>query len=330
MLAALTGGLAPVAPRLLAPAAALGRVLAAPLVAAAPVPAQALAVRDGWAVAAADTEGASAYSPMPLPASPVLVNPVLVKPGDRMPAGTDAVLDPFEAMGEGPGMMALQPVTAGDGVRPGGADIAAGSVIRGAGEMLRARDLPALAAMGLESVALRLPRIRLRHADDAVAALIAAWIRAEGGDLGHEAPDLVLTDDPALEDAVRGLGARPGLGVAIGRVDGVPAVLLPPLAEDAVAGFLLLGLPALRVLSGATAPPPVRARLARKVASTVGLTELVPLAVDAAGVATPLATPLAIGALPLGALARAQALLVVPPGAEGYEAGTVIEAISLA
>lgn len=320
MRAALLGRLAPVPPLALPPAEALGRVLAAPLVAAGPVPARAMAMREGWAVAAAETEGASAYTPVPLPGPPCAVTP-----GDAMPAGTDAVLDPFGAMELGGAIAAVQEATAGDGVRPPGGDIAAGSVIRAAGERLGPRDLPALAALGVEGVTLRIPRVLLRHRDAGVAAMLAAWLRAEGADLGDGMPDLVLTDDPALEDALHGLGARPGQEAAIGRRDGVPAVLLPPLAEDAAAAFLLLGLPALRLLSGAVEPAPVRARLARKVASTVGLTELVPLALDAAGVATPLAT----GALPLGALAVAQAVLVVPPGAEGYEAGTMIEALSL-
>ncbi|WP_439552375.1 hypothetical protein [Falsiroseomonas sp.] len=320
MLAVLLRQLAPVAPRLVALPDAPGRVLASALVTAGPVPARVMALREGWAVVAAETEGAGVYAPSPLPGPAIRV-----RPGDPMPEGRDAVLDPFDAMEAGEAVMAMQEVAAGDGLRPPGADIAAGSVIRAAGERLQARDLPALAATGLESVALRIPRILLRHRDPAVAAMIEAWLRAEGAERVGDTPDLVLTDDPALEEALRGLGARPGMEAAVGRRDGVPALLLPPMAEDAAAAFLLLALPALRVLSGAPAPAPVRARLARKVASAVGITELVPLAVDTDG----MATPLAIGALPLGALARAQAVLVVPPGTEGYEAGTMIEALSL-
>ncbi|MBX9594135.1 MAG: molybdopterin biosynthesis protein, partial [Roseomonas sp.] len=118
-------------------------MLASALVAAGPVPARAMALREGWAVAAAETEGAGVYAPAPLPGPAIRV-----RPGDPMPDGRDAVLDPFDAMEAGDGVMAMQAVAAGDGVHPPGADIAAGSVIRAAGERLRARDLPALAALG--------------------------------------------------------------------------------------------------------------------------------------------------------------------------------------
>ena len=68
------------------------------------------------------------------------------------------------------------------------------------------------------------------------------------------------------------------------------------------------------------APPPRRARLAAKVASAVGLLDWVPVRQDADG----LAHPLAIGALPAGALAAADAVLAIPPGAEGHEAGAEV------
>jgi molybdopterin biosynthesis enzyme len=97
-------------------------------------------------------------------------------------------------------------------------------------------------------------------------------------------------------------------------------LLLPDRAEDALAAWWLLGRPLLRHLAGAAASPPREARLARKVASAIGLAELVPLRFTEPGVVQ----PLAVGALPLGILATADALLVVPPGAEGYEAGSMI------
>jgi molybdopterin molybdotransferase len=319
MLAALTRGLVPVAPRAMAPAAALGCVLAEALRAPCPVPAWAVALRAGWAVVAAETLGAGPFSPLPL-ATP----PRRVAAGEALPEGADAVLDPFGLEGEAPFAMAVQEAAPGDGLRGAGEEIAAGATIRAAGERLRAPDLPALAAIPVTAVRVRVPRVAVEHADTAIAALLGAWVRATGGELVAAAPDLLLTDQSGLAEAVTGLGARPGMAAGIGRRDGVPAVLLPALAEEAVAAWLLLGLPALRILAGA-ATPGLRLRLARKVASTVGLAELVPLAVDTEGLAVPLAT----GALPLAALAGARAVLVVPPGAEGYEAGSVIEALPL-
>lgn len=320
MRTALLGMLAPVAPCRRVPASAIGHVLAEEVRAAAPVPAAPVAMRDGWAVAAAETEGASPYAPVPLPGPAARLGP-----GQALPPGTDALLDPFDMDGDGPLPLALQQATPGDGVRAPGGEIEAGRVIRAAGESLRAADLPALAAMGVREVAVRVPRLALRHADPAVLALLSAWAVAAGAETQDGPPDLVLTQEGGLAEAMTGMGARPGMAAGIGREGGVPAVLLPPLAEDAVAAWLLLGLPALRALAGAASPAPIRARLARKVASTVGLAELVPLALDGAGVAT----PLAVGALPLQALSAAAAMLVVPPGAEGYEAGAEIEAEAL-
>jgi molybdopterin biosynthesis enzyme len=112
-----------------------------------------------------------------------------------------------------------------------------------------------------------------------------------------------------------------GAGVAEGR----PVLLLPGRAEDALAAWILLARPLLDALAGAVPAAPLRLRLTRKVPSTVGLAELVPLRLGEDGGAE----PLAVGALPLGALSAAGALHVVPPGSEGYEAGTEITALPL-
>lgn len=100
-----------------------------------------------------------------------------------------------------------------------------------------------------------------------------------------------------------------------------PALLVPGRAEDAFGAWVLLGRPALARLSGARPARPLRARLARKVASAAGLAELVPVRLPEPGIAE----PLAVGGLPLGALPAVDALLVVPPAAEGHEAGAEIE-----
>lgn len=349
----------PAASRRLGPAEAVGRVLAEPLVAPSPVPAAPTALRDGWAVAAADTLGAGPYAPVPLPAPPVRV-----AAGDLLPAGTDAVLPAFDLVAEGLFAQAVQPVAQGEGVRLAGEDLPAGTVLRAAGERLAARDLPALAACGVSEVAVRMARLAWIAAGDEIAAdpardtlraLFAAMVEAEGGTL-HGMPsvpdhrtaiaaalrvaapdhDLVLLaggtgEGPGDRSAeglaeagrllLHGLGARPGTTTGFGSVGGRPVLLVPGRAEDALGAWILLGRPALARLSGARPARPLRARLARKVASTVGLAELVPVRLQEPC----LAEPLAVGALPLGALSAAAALLVVPPASEGYEAGTDVE-----
>jgi molybdopterin biosynthesis enzyme len=54
------------------------------------------------------------------------------------------------------------------------------------------------------------------------------------------------------------------------------------------------------------------------------LAEIVPVRL-AGGVAE----PLAVGAVPLAALAAADALLIVPPGAEGHDAGAEVDLVAL-
>lgn len=347
LLALLPGPLAPVTLPL---AEALGRVLAAPLTAPGPVPAVPLALRDGWAVAAAETLGAGPYAPVPL-----ALEPARVAAGDPLPPGRDAVLPPFAVAMDGPFAQVLESAAPGEGVRLPGEEIAAGTVLRAAGERLAPRDLPALAACGIGAAAVRVPRlawIEAGRTEAALPALFAALAAREGGALhalppaggdpaaiatalagaaGHE---LVLLaggtgEGPADHAAealaaagrlvLHGLGARPGMTAGFGTVEAMPVLLLPGRAEDALAAWVLLGRPALRHLAGAAPAVPIRARLTRKVASTVGLLEIVPVRL-----ADGTAEPLTIGAIPLQALAAADALLLVPPGVEGHEAGNEV------
>src|SRR5262245_31223394 len=86
---------APVAPREIDMRAALGRTLAADVVASSR-PEAALALRDGWAVAAHATADAGSYAPAPLPRA------MRVDAGEALPPDTDAVapLDAVMAHGE--------------------------------------------------------------------------------------------------------------------------------------------------------------------------------------------------------------------------------------
>ncbi|WP_149539596.1 molybdopterin-binding protein [Siccirubricoccus phaeus] len=348
----------PVAPAAVPAKDALGLVLAEDIRAAAPVPPAPVARRDGFAVAAAATEGAGPYAPVPLPAPPPAISV-----GEALPPGCDAVLPGFDLLA-GPFPQALQTLAPGEGVRHPGEDIPAGTLLRPAGEALAPRDLPALAALGLDLVAVRRPRLgwiatgaemladpardRLRGVVAALApeaalhplppipdepAAIAAALRG-----GAPAHDLLLlvggTGEGPMDGsaeglaaagrlALHGLGARPGMTAGFGEVAGRPVLLLPGQAEDAIAAFLLLGRPLLAQLAAARPVAPRRLRLTRKVASAVGLAEFVPLREVAPGEAE----PLAVGGLPPAALAAASALLLVPPGSEGFEAGAEVAAL---
>jgi molybdopterin biosynthesis enzyme len=176
----------------------------------------------------------------------------------------------------------------------------------------------------MAEVAVRVPRIGWMG-EDPLRPIFAALVAAEGVEWSNGDPDLVLLagDPEALGPGaliLHGLGARPGMAAGVGLLGSTPVLLLSGRAEEALAAWYLLGRPALRHLAGAAPPVPIQARLARKLASTIGLLEIVPVRL----IAPDLAEPLAIGALPAGLLAAADALLLVPPGVEGYEAGNAV------
>ena len=137
----------PVAPRAVELAAALGRVLADDVVAAAGQPAAALALRDGWAVRAEDTADAGSYAPVPLPPTPTRIDV-----GEPLPPGTDAVAPLDAVVDRGGRVEALAPVAPGEGVLPAGADCRCRrSHALGAGWRLARFNLRVLAAAGMRA-----------------------------------------------------------------------------------------------------------------------------------------------------------------------------------
>ncbi|WP_052389321.1 molybdopterin-binding domain-containing protein [Belnapia moabensis] len=286
---------APVAARAMPLGQAIGHVLAASVRAAVAVPKVAVALREGWAVEAATTEGAGPYAPVPLPGL------AWVAPGEALPAGTDAVLPAFARDGE----LVLEAVAPGEGVRPAGEDAAAGAVLREAGHLLGPLDLM-LGAAGVDEVPVRVPRVVLRGVPG-----LAALLRAEGAVVVEDGADLAIALAGEAEQVLcPAIALRPGDGVAVGLVGGVPALLLPPDPAAMLAGWWLLGRPAVRAMAGRARPAPGRVALARKVASPLGFTEAVMLGADGAQV---------------GALGAAAWVLTVPAGREGYEAGAEVE-----
>src|SRR5262245_12167640 len=147
---------APVAPREIDVRAALGRTLAADVVASVQ-PEAALALRDGWAVPADATADAGSYAPAPLPSA------VRVDVGEALPPSADAVAPLDAVMGHGERAEALAPVVAGDGVLPAGAD-ADSEPLRRTGERLRRTDAAALLGAGIKRVTVREPRVRVVRA----------------------------------------------------------------------------------------------------------------------------------------------------------------------
>lgn len=340
----------PVTPGTLDVAAAAGRTLAAD--AAAPArPAAAMALHDGWALAADLTFGAGGYAPALLPRVPTRV-----EAGQPMPPGTDSVA-PFDAVKKtAAGAEALVTVNPGDGVLAAGGDCDPGVPLRRAGDRLRPTDLAAFAAAGLARVTVREPRLRILPLRGsaivtAAARLIASDSERRGGSarldesgrldvaIGAESADCIVGiggTGPGRNDtsvhvlvregrvAVHGLALAPGETAALGFAGTHPVLLLPGRLDAALAVWLTVGRHLLAALAASErkANEPGKAlTLARKVASTVGLAELVPVRRAPDGQVEPLATRY----LPLSSLTRSDGWILVPAESEGYAAGAHVQ-----
>ena len=349
---ALLNGVEPVAPVELALGEAL-RCIAAGIPPLPAYPPRDTAAADGYAFCARDLVGASSYSPLPL-----LVPPVWVEAGEAIPAACDCVLDSDSVDLSGPMPQVLAEAIPGQGVRRAGGDIAAGSLVAEAGRRVLPRDLLLARAAGLERLKVRRPRLCIVNvpggsvtvdliAESAQAtAAETVCFTAAGRDAGSIAAaldggacDLLLvvggsgvgrTDAAVTALAARGeilahgIALQPGRTSAVGRLGKTPVVVLPGAPDQALAAWWTLALPVLDRLSGRALRKPVNLPLARKIASSVGIAEIVLLERK-----QDMWTTLAVGELSLEAIARAEAWLVVSGGSEGFAAGAPVDAYML-
>jgi putative molybdopterin biosynthesis protein len=124
---------------------------------------------------------------------------------------------------------------------------------------------------------------------------------------------------------VHGVAVKPGHPVVLGVVEGTPVLGAPGYPVSAALTFELFALPLLAALEGtaATARPRARARLARRLASSLG-DDWVRVRLGRVGGGL-VAAPLPRGAGVLTSLVRADGLLVVPAALEGHDAGDEVD-----
>jgi molybdopterin molybdotransferase len=351
VLALIDSEVRPVTPRTTDVGQAMGRILAVD-VSAPSRPTAATAIHDGWALSADATLGAAVFAPAQLPRVPTRI-----EVGQAMPPDTDSIA-PYDAVKKtATGAEALAVINPGDGVLPAGGDCDPGIPLRRTGERLRATDVAAFAAAGLARIAVREPRVRvlpLRGSGviNAAARLIATDIERRGGavrlDEAGGGLDVALAADTAdavvaiggtgsgRNDAsvhvlaregrvaVHGFAVSPGETAAYGSADTRPVLLLPGRLDAALAIWMLVGrhlLGALAASKHKDSEPAEVLPLARKVSSTIGLTELVPVRRDPDG----LAEPLAARYLPLSSLSRGDGWILVPAESEGFAAGATVQ-----
>lgn len=125
--------------------------------------------------------------------------------------------------------------------------------------------------------------------------------------------------------AVHGVAVRPGHPVVLGVIGRTPVLGAPGYPVSAALTFDIFAAPLLAELSGTTprVRPRATARLARKLASPLGMDDWVRVRLGLVGNDL-VATPLPRGAGVLTSLVRADGLLVVPTGVEGHHAGSSV------
>jgi molybdopterin molybdotransferase len=233
-------------------------------------------------------------------------------------------------------------------VLPQDGDATAGQKLLLAGARLRRIDVALLTALGIERVIVREPRVRVVQASpgeitSGAAMLIARAIDAESGraEISDATLEAALNDEDA--DAViaiggtgsgrndhsvnmlarigriafHGIGIMPGETSALGFIGDRPVLLLPGRIDAALAGWLTVGRRMLaRLAFRLIEDQPFSAELARKIASPLGLAEVVPVRRRLSKV-----EPLASGYLPIQTLLRAEGWILVPADSEGHPAG---------
>lgn len=216
---------------------ALGLVLAEPVVAREPVPPFANTAMDGYALRAADTEGATEAAPVlltvvaDLPAGhapTVPVGPgeaVRIMTGAPIPEGADAIVMVERTQRDGAdGVLVQQAATAGDHLRAAGGDVRAGDRVFEPGTVLGPAHLGVIASLGPAEV-LAVPKARV-------------GVLSTGDELREGPVDLALgqirdSNRPMLLAMLQDAGCEPvNLGIAHDNEEFVEGVLTDALARS--------------------------------------------------------------------------------------------------
>ncbi|MFN0069171.1 MAG: gephyrin-like molybdotransferase Glp [Limisphaerales bacterium] len=234
--------------------AAGGRYAAQAVVSPLDLPGFDASAMDGYAVRAADTQGAAPDAPRRLRvvgrvaaggSAAAFVGggeAVRIFTGAPLPSGADAVVMQEDARDEGDGVVAvLDAARPWENVRLAGEDIRAGAELVGAGEWLGAGRLGALAAAGLATVKVSVrPRVTILATGDELLppgqpagpggvyesnrVMLAALLRAAGAEvtLGPIIPDEPAATRTALAEALAAADVVvTSGGVSVGEADHV-------------------------------------------------------------------------------------------------------------
>ncbi len=308
----LLAGLTPVSAQPRALAQAMGKIACQDVRVAQPVPAQAMALRDGYEMQAQVIAGASSYAPIVLSAAPRFLHA-----GDALSADCDCVVDVSGFDLDGPLPQALVESFPGENIRRVGEDFAQGAMLLKAGEVISAKHAMLLAAARVHEVAVCVLTVALRGEDGPLKAYLAEALACAGAGCDG-APDLIIALG-AVESAQQ-IALEPGREIIVTQDTGVPTICVPARLDQAFAALQTFIWPALARLSGL-----VRTEkslpLAQKIASRVGVAELA-LFEERDGQFH----LLALGDLPLQSVARATHVSLIGAMSEGHGAGEMMSA----
>jgi putative molybdopterin biosynthesis protein len=211
-------------------------------------------------------------------------------------------------------------IPTGDEIRPVGAQLGEGELPDTNSVMLAAQA----EAAGCEAHCFEITR---DVPEEIAAAVRAAAARSDlviviaGSSAGRDDHTAAVVAEVGTL-AVHGVAVRPGHPVVLGVADRTPVLGAPGYPVSASLTFDIFAAPLLAKLEGASPPeaPVARARLARKLASTMGMDDWVRVRLGQVEDRL-VATPLPRGAGVLTSLVRADGLLVVPAELEGHHAG---------
>ncbi len=347
ILALIQARVAPVAPQRFRPIGVEGLRLAEDVV-ASEHPKQAIALRDGFAINADAVADAGPYTPVPL-----TLTARRIDTGDPLPNGTDSVL-PLDAVTlRGESAEATASVASGEGVLRAGNDTIAQTPLRHAGQRVRSTDIAVMSAANIDAVSIREPRIGVALGGvggtpiiNAALGMLVRLVFDAGGRVTSNPImlDAALADgktdaviaiggtgsgrrDSAVQDLAslgrveaHGIAISPGETAAFGFIDRRPVLLVPGRLDAALAVWLLIGRHLIAKLAGGSSDDlPIKASLQRKVTSTIGMTEVIPVSCSDG-----MAEPLGSGYLSTTALARSDGWILIPADSEGFAAGSAV------
>jgi molybdopterin molybdotransferase len=333
---------------------ARGRVLTEDMRAIRAIPTSDRAALDGFAVQAIASLGASAYNPVRLPLIAVAAGEALPEGTDAVvplefadPDGRTCI-EIVEAVAAGDNVEHQGAgASIGATLVPAGTQLAARHI-----GLLTIAGLSGVPVVRRPRVRILLAKPAKAGAwEDSNGPMIRAAVERDGGVVGEcveverdlmpiraalveAGVDIVLViggTGPGIDDhsaaaladagelAIHGVALRPGETAGLGRtVSGVPVVLLPGAPAACLWSYELFAGRAIRRLGGRGPELPYRSRemiTARKIVSTIGMTEICPVRCGGADTVEPVPSFAETG---LMAAVGSDGFVIVPEGSEGY------------